>query len=101
MPGMRERSKSQTKTDIQKSENGTGTEQESNESPRFRVLSCPREIENPDDRKVLDVVPHFEHGVPHNGPVNLGRRVFQIEKCEDNDCLLYTSPSPRDRQKSR
>ena len=27
--------------------------------------------------------------------------LFTVEQAEDNTCLLYTSPSPRDRQKSR
>ena len=34
---------------------------------------------------------------------NLKKDKFKLEyiKIEDKDCLLYTSPSPRDRQKSR
>ena len=30
-----------------------------------------------------------------------GSQLFQARKVHPRDCLLYTSPSPRDRQKSR
>ena len=29
------------------------------------------------------------------------KEIQETKEDEDNDCLLYTSPSPRDRQKSR
>ena len=31
----------------------------------------------------------------------IDKRVFDLELAVSSDCLLYTSPSPRDRQKSR
>ena len=38
---------------------------------------------------------------PEKGPIKLLNLVKLKKYAEYNDCLLYTSPSPRDRQKSR
>ena len=35
------------------------------------------------------------------GPVGLGKKLGNLVKGTGQGCLLYTSPSPRDRQKSR
>ena len=32
---------------------------------------------------------------------DIGKRIKETKKARIEDCLLYTSPSPRDRQKSR
>ena len=41
---------------------------------------------------------------PHGGPGGERRRICKLDVCHRSllyTCLLYTSPSPRDRQKSR
>ena len=51
------------------------------------------------DQRVIDVVSVTWNGaVPLRGDVTTVANVIDTEV---NDCLLYTSPSPRDRQKSR
>ena len=40
--------------------------------------------------------PFFEHG-----PGAFGIEIVDVEGRRQENCLLYTSPSPRDRQKSR
>ena len=39
-----------------------------------------------------------EYSLPNLRPVSIGIDIFTLLSCS---CLLYTSPSPRDRQKSR
>ena len=45
--------------------------------------------------------PHFEVGVLNHKKGEYWAPHYHKESIEYNVCLLYTSPSPRDRQKSR
>ena len=47
----------------------------------------------------FDYLQAMRDGVSKYGPVRHG--IYAMEKHNGKDCLLYTSPSPRDRQKSR
>ena len=33
--------------------------------------------------------------------IRAGKMLYEFEECKPNDCLLYTSPSPRDPKTSR
>ena len=68
-------------------------------SERYNKAKCTL-LQSEDDRFLETSVPTVTHtgAVSLDGKdrtIDLGRRVFV------NNCLLYTSPSPRDRQKSR
>ena len=60
-----------------------------------------------DGARFLYALPNFQN--PTGRTLNLERRIALVKRAaelnltivEDDPCLLYTSPSPRDRQKSR
>ena len=55
------------------------------------------------DLKQLDNIVHGPHDIPVNEIFKTFKEINQLELINQapNTCLLYTSPSPRDRQKSR
>ena len=42
-----------------------------------------------------------EIGINHNGDIEIAKKIIAGAKHAGCDCLLYTSPSPRDRTRSR
>ena len=93
--------------------------------PDFTFLGIPRcDLDKPESYKDADVVivgAPIDSGTSHRSGAKMGpqairmgdylphdasrphlaMRIDPLQKLKIYDCLLYTSPSPRDRQKSR
>ena len=68
------------------------------ELARFKPIWVDLESPTPEERRW--VKQHFGLSIPEDAmdeDIEESARFYE----EDNGCLLYTSPSPRDRQKSR
>src|SRR5262249_18481668 len=85
---MRQCSKSQANPDVGSRHNCTWPEEEPDERTCFRILPCPAEIEEPDDRQVLDVMPGFEHQQTHFRSLRDRNRIGQIKRRYGNEYKL-------------
>src|SRR5262245_13248211 len=60
-PQVSERTKSQAQHDISQDQESARPKHETNEGTGLGIVACPAEVEEPDDRQVLNVVPRLEH----------------------------------------
>src|SRR5215831_7575739 len=82
---MRKRSERKAQTHIHQHQRRARSKKELDEPAGVLRLSSPVEIEHPNNRKVLDVVPRFEQRQTHQGTLHHTGRIAQVNESHANE----------------
>src|SRR5215831_5856499 len=85
---MCQRAECKTEPHIYQHERYPRSKKEPNDRTGIRCLSCSVEVEHPNDREVLHIVPRFEQREAHQGTLRHAGRVAEVNKSDGDEYEL-------------